>query len=86
MSKYEKLLIQILKGDSDSNVSFDELCNLVKKLGFEERIKGSHHVFRKQGVIEKINLQCGGSKAKKYQVRQVRGIILKYNLGGSFNA
>ena len=86
MSKYEKLLIQILKGDSDANVSFDELCNLVKKLGFEERIKGSHHVFRKQGVIEKINLQGGGSKAKTYQVRQVRDIILKYNLGGSFNA
>ena len=86
MSKYEKLLIQILKGDSDSNVSFDELCNLVKKLGFEERIKGSHHVFRKQGFIEKINLQCDGIKAKTYQVRQVRDIILKYNLGGSFNA
>ena len=55
MSKYEKLLIQILKGGSDSNVSFDELYNLVKKLSFEERIKGSHHVFRKQGDIEKIN-------------------------------
>jgi len=55
-------------------------------LGFEERIKGSHHVFRKQGIIEKINLQCDGSKAKTYQVRQVRDIILKYNLGGSFNA
>jgi hypothetical protein len=64
MSKYEKLLIQILKGDSDFNISFDELCNLVKKMGFEERIKGSHHVFRKQGVIEKINLQRDGSKAK----------------------
>ena len=86
MSRYEKLLIQILKGDSDSNVSFDELCNLVKKMGFEERIKGSHHVFRKQGVIEKINLQRDGSKAKIYQVRQVRDIILKYNLGGSFDA
>ena len=86
MSKYEKLLIQILKGDSDSNVSFDDICNLVKKLGFEERIKGSHHVFRKQGVIEKINLQRDGSKTKIYQVRQVRDIILKYNLGGSFDA
>ena len=77
MSKYEKLLIQILKGGSDSNVSFDELCNLVKKLGFEERIKGSHHVFRKRGVIEKINLQCDGSKAKTYQVRHVRGYNFK---------
>jgi len=51
-------------------------------LGFDERIRGSHHIFRKQGLIEKINLQRDGSKAKAYQVRQVRNIILKYNLGG----
>ncbi len=39
-------------------------------------------MFRKAGVEEKINLQCEGSKAKVYQVRQVRAIILKYKLGG----
>ena len=82
MSKYEKLLLRILQGNSDSNISFDDLCNLLKKLGFDERIRGSHHIFRKQGLIEKINLQRDGSKAKAYQVRQVRNIILKYNLGG----
>jgi len=54
---------------------------LLKKAGFEERIRGSHHIFRKEGVLEKINLQRDGSKAKIYQVRQVRNIILKYNLG-----
>lgn len=82
MVKHEKLLPRILQGASDSNISFDDLCNLLKKLGFDERIRGSHHIFRKEGIIEKINLQCDGSKAKAYQVRQVRNLILKYNLGG----
>jgi len=71
MSKYEKLLARILQGSSDANIFFDDLCHLLKKLGFDERIRGSHHVFRKEGVIEKINLQYDGSKAKEYQVRQV---------------
>ena len=81
MSKYEKLLLQILRGSTDANISFDDLCNLLKKLGFEERIRGSHHMFRQESIIEKINLQRDGNKAKVYQVRQVRNIILKYNLG-----
>jgi len=81
MGKYDKLLLQILRGSSDANISFDDLCNLLKKIGFEERIRGSHHIFRKEGVLEKINLQRDGSKVKIYQVRQVRNIILKYNLG-----
>ncbi|OFZ57680.1 MAG: toxin HicA [Bacteroidetes bacterium RIFCSPHIGHO2_02_FULL_44_7] len=82
MSKHEKLLVQILQGGSDSNILFDDLCNLLKRLGFDERIRGSHHMFRKEGIIEKINLQRDGSKAKAYQVRQVRNVILKYSLGG----
>jgi hypothetical protein len=82
MGKYEKLLSQILQGTSDANISFDDLCNLLKKLGFDERVRGSHHIFRKEEIIEKINLQRDGSKAKVYQVRQVRNVILKYNLGG----
>jgi hypothetical protein len=82
MGKYEKLLTQILRGASDANIAFDELCQLLKRLGFEERIRGSHHLFRKEGVEEKINLQREGNKAKAYQVRQVRGVISKYNLAG----
>ena len=31
---------------------------------------------------EKVNLQCDGNKAKSYQVKQVRNILLNYNLGG----
>jgi hypothetical protein len=82
MSKYDRLLLQVLRGSSDANVSFDDLCQLLRRLGFEERTSSSHHIFRKQGVEEKINLQRDGSKAKVYQVRQVRAVIVKYRLGG----
>ncbi|MDI6891045.1 MAG: type II toxin-antitoxin system HicA family toxin [Thermodesulfovibrionales bacterium] len=85
MGKHEKLLIQILSGTSDANISFDELCGLLKHLGFEVRIRGSHHIFRKEGVVEKINLQRAGNKAKPYQVKQVRNVIVKYKLGGNID-
>lgn len=82
MAKYEDLLLRILRGTSDANISFNDLRRLLQRLGFEERIRGSHHMFRKAGVEEKINLQREGNKAKVYQVRQVRGILIKYELGG----
>ncbi len=82
MAKYDKLLLKILRGTSDANIPFDDLCRLLCRMGFEERIRGSHHIFRKHGIEEKINLQREGSKAKVYQVRQVRAILLKYRLGG----
>lgn len=82
MAKYDKLLLRILRGTSDANIPFDDLCRLLCRMGFEERIRGSHHIFRKHGIEEKINLQREGSKAKVYQVRQVRAILLKYKLGG----
>jgi hypothetical protein len=82
MSKYDKLLFQILRGKSDANVPFNDLRQLLMELGFEERIRGSHHMFRRAGIVEKINLQREGNKAKVYQVRQVRAVILKYKLGG----
>ncbi|MEK6694486.1 MAG: type II toxin-antitoxin system HicA family toxin [Nitrospirota bacterium] len=52
-------------------------------LGFEERIRGDHHIFTKQGVEEILNLQPKGSDTKPYQVKQVRTAILKYKLGGT---
>jgi predicted RNA binding protein YcfA (HicA-like mRNA interferase family) len=82
MGKYEKLLIQILRGSSDANIAFDDLCQLLRRLGFEEHIRGSHHIFRKQGVEQKVNLQRDGGKAKVYQVKQVRAVIVDNKLGG----
>lgn len=82
MSKYDKLLDQILRGTSDANIGFDELRALLLWLGFEQRIQGSHHLFTKAGIAEKINLQRDDGKTKPYQVRQVRNIIAQYKLGG----
>ncbi len=81
MSKFSKLLALILQGTSDTNIDFDDLRGLLERLGFECRISGSHHVFRKFGLEERPNLQRDGKHAKPYQVRQVRAIILKYRLG-----
>ena len=83
MGKWDKLLEQILRGTSDANISFDDLCHLLTRLGFETPSRGSHHIFRKEGIPEMPNLQRAGNQAKPYQVRQVRAIILKYKLGGT---
>jgi hypothetical protein len=82
MGKFVKLRLKILQGSSDANISFADLCELLRTLGFEERIKGSHHIFRKEGVEEKPNLQSDGAKAKPYQVRQVPAILVKYHFSG----
>jgi hypothetical protein len=82
MGKYEKLIDAVLRGSSDANIAFEDLRGLLIRLGFDERVRGSHHVYRKQGVEEKLNLQRDGSKAKPYQVRQVRAILIKYRLAG----
>ncbi len=82
MGRLEKILDLILRGGSNQNIAFDDLVFLLERLGFEKRIKGSHHVFSKDGVAEIINLQPSGSKAKPYQVRQVRNIIVKHKMSG----
>ena len=81
MGQCEKLLIKILSGTSDANISFAAMCQILVRLGFMERTKGDHHIFVKDGITEIINLQPKGTKAKPYQVKQVRNLILKYKLG-----
>jgi len=81
MTKFDKILHKILSGSSDSNIAFSELCQLLLQLEFKERIRGSHHIFTRNDVEEIINLQPRGSRAKPYQVKQVRNIIIRYKLG-----
>jgi len=85
MGKWGKLREKILLGESDANVAFDDLCHLLRRLGFAERISGSHHVFSRSGVEDIVNIQPKGRMAKNYQVAQVRGILLKYHLGEDSN-
>jgi hypothetical protein len=80
MGKIEKLYEHILMRISDANVPFDSLCALLKRLGFDARIKGDHHIFTRNGVEEILNLQPKEGKGKPYQVKQVRDVILKYHL------
>jgi len=85
MSKHDKVLEIVLRGTSDANIAFSDLCSLLVWLGFQERIRGDHHIFTKSGIPEILNLQPCGSKAKPYQVKQVRELILKYKLAGDDN-
>ena len=48
----------------------------MKHLGFEMRIKGSHHVFRKIWIEEKTNLQKKGNKEKPYGAHGDRFIVI----------
>jgi predicted RNA binding protein YcfA (HicA-like mRNA interferase family) len=76
----KQVLWQVLQGNADANIRFEELRTLLVALGFTERIKGSHHIFTKPEVAEILNLQPRGSLAKAYQVKQVRNVIVRYKL------
>ncbi len=56
MNRHERLLQTILGGRSDANIRFSDLRTLMEYLGFEERIRRSHHLFDKEGILEIINL------------------------------
>ena len=71
---------RVLSGQADANIRFDDLRSYLLQLGFAERVRGSHHMFRKAGVPELINLQRSGAEAKPYQVRQVRQTVLRHGL------
>src|SRR6266852_5122658 len=59
-----KTLRLLMGGTSDAAIRFDDLCSLFAILGFEKRVKGSHHLFRRAGVEERIILQRYGGQAK----------------------
>ena len=83
---WSKTLARILRGNADANIRFDELCGLLTRLGFDERIRGGHHIFTAEGIEEFLNLQPKGPLAKAYQVKQVRDIIVRYGLSGEDDA
>ncbi len=76
----KQVLRRVLNGNADANVRFDDLRSLLVGFGFIERVKGSHHIFSKSGVMDILNLQPRGHLAKPYQVKQVRALIVRYKL------
>ena len=45
MPQKKKLIDLILSGRSDANINFNDLLSLLRSLNFDERIRGSHHIF-----------------------------------------
>jgi predicted RNA binding protein YcfA (HicA-like mRNA interferase family) len=81
MSQRQKFMAQLLNPANSANLDFTALVNLLLYFGFEQRVRGSHHIFTKDGVEEIINLQpAAGNHVKPYQAKQVRELILRYNL------
>ena len=83
MSQLEKLFFSILSGTNDTNIRFADLQKILETLGFSLRIKGDHFIYFRADIEEIINIQPKGNKAKPYQVKQVRNLIVKYKLGVS---
>lgn len=80
MPTNEKIFQDIMSGSKDSNIKFRDLQKILDVLGFQCRIKGDHFIYYKSDVEELINIQPTGNKAKAYQVKQVRGLILRYKM------
>lgn len=85
MGQYEKLLLALMSGTKDKDFRFSDLRLILERLGFDCRVRGDHFIYTRDGVEEIINVQLNGSKAKPYQCKQVRQLILKYDLGGALN-
>jgi hypothetical protein len=84
MSQYEKLSAALMSGTKDGNFLFSDLQMILARIGFQCRINGDHFIYTRDGIDEIINIQPVGNKAKPYQVKQVRHLVL-VSLGGVLN-
>ena len=80
MTSAPKIFDAVTDGRKDNNIPFADLQKLLDILGFQHRTKGIHSIYWQEDTEEIINIQPDGSKAKAYQVKQVRGVIRKYGL------
>jgi hypothetical protein len=66
MARPKRVLTRVLAATSDQNIRFDELRLLLSALDFQERIRGSHHIFVREDVTEILNLQPrdGGRRSR----------------------
>jgi len=76
----EKLLRRLASG-ALSNVAFGDMIRLAEGFGFRvARISGSHHILRRPGVPEMVNLQEVKGEAKPYQIRQFLKLVERHRL------
>ena len=82
MSRYSKIRADILSGKSDTNISEEDMCFFLSKIGaVHRRTKGSHFQYSIDNVPELINIQPKGGKIKPYQVKEIRNLVIEYRLG-----
>ena len=75
----QKLLRKAL--DNASGLRFAEALKLARAFGFQlDRISGSHHILKRAGIPELVNLQNVRGMAKPYQVRQLLKLVEMHNL------
>ena len=80
MTTPPKIFAYVMNGKRDNNIPFSDLQRLLNSMSFRHRTKGSHHIYWRDDIDEIINIQPDGNNAKAYQVKQVRNIILRYDL------
>jgi predicted RNA binding protein YcfA (HicA-like mRNA interferase family) len=74
-----KLLEKAL--NSPQSLRFSEVLKLTQAFGFQlDRISGSHHILRRAGIPELVNVQNVRGMAKPYQVRQLLKLVERHNL------
>ena len=71
MSKWQKLIQRILEGQ---DTSYKEAENLLLRLGFELEIRGSHHIFRKNGYPRNISIKCR-PQLLPYQISDLKEVL-----------
>ena len=73
MTRMAKLNARFLKG---GKLTFAEFQRLLEAYGFTlMRVRGSHHIYVRQGTKDQLSIQPAGAEAKAYQLRQFLRIL-----------
>lgn len=71
MTKIDKLVSKILEGRT---VSYSEAETLLRNLGFNLEVSGSHHVFRKKGYARNVSIKYR-YQLLPYQIRDLKEVL-----------
>lgn len=75
----EKVLEKAI--NNPQGIRFADILKLAGAFGFEvARIRGSHHISKRRGLLELLNFQNVGGYAKAYKVKQLLEVVETYNL------
>lgn len=70
----------------DAGIRFADIVSLLLALGFDFRVRGDHYIFARTGIPDILNVQPVGGMAKRYQVAQIRRLVIRRDLGGILDA